>query len=77
MRENIEQIISFSDKIWRYAELGLTEEKSSKLLADELEKKGFEVKRGVAGMPTAFTATWSNGDGPIIGLMGDMMLCPA
>jgi aminobenzoyl-glutamate utilization protein B len=74
--ENTIQIISLSDKVWDYAELGLVEEKSSKLLADELEKNDFSVKRDVAGMPTAFVATWSNGDGPTIGLMGEYDALP-
>ncbi|RLG97919.1 amidohydrolase, partial [Candidatus Bathyarchaeota archaeon] len=49
--------------------------KSSKLLADELEKHGFEVKRGVAGMPTAFVATWGEGK-PVIGIMGEYDALP-
>ena len=73
---NSDKIISLSDKVWGYAELGLMEEKSSKLLADELEKHGFQVKRGVAGMPTAFVATWRSGDGPTIGLMGEYDALP-
>ncbi len=73
---NSEQIISLSDKVWGYAELGLMEEKSSKLLTNELEKYDFELKHGVAGMPTAFTATWSNGVGPTIGLMGEYDALP-
>ena len=51
-------VIEISDKIWDFAELGLIELKSSALLADELEKHGFRVERGIAGMPTAFVATW-------------------
>ena len=51
--ENRKHIVELSDRIWEYAELGLVEDKSNKLLADELERQGFEVERGVAGMPTA------------------------
>ena len=72
---NKERIIEICDKIWEYAELGLIEYKSSKLLADELEKHGFEVKRGVAGMPTAFVATWGEGK-PVIGIMGEYDALP-
>lgn len=50
--ENRKHIVELSDRIWEYAELGLVEDKSNKLLADELERQGFEVERGVAGMPT-------------------------
>jgi metal-dependent amidase/aminoacylase/carboxypeptidase family protein len=44
--------------VWEFAELGLVEFKSSSLLADELEKHGFRVTHGIAGMPTAFVAEW-------------------
>jgi aminobenzoyl-glutamate utilization protein B len=74
--ENSEHIIGLSDSVWEYAELGLTEEKSAKLLSGELEKAGFKLERGVAGMPTAFVATWSNGKGPTIGLMGEYDALP-
>jgi len=72
---NRERIIEISDKIWEYAELGLMEFKSSKLLADVLEEHGFEVKRGVAGMPTAFIASWGKGK-PVIGIMGEYDALP-
>ena len=55
---NQKRIIEVADTIWGYAELGLNEMKSSKLLQDELRKHGFKVEAGVAGMPTAFVATW-------------------
>jgi aminobenzoyl-glutamate utilization protein B len=74
--ENNEHIIGLSDSVWDYAELGLMEEKSAKLLSGELERAGFKVERGVAGMPTAFVATWSNGKGPTIGLMGEYDALP-
>jgi len=74
--ENNEHIIGLSDSVWEYAELGLMEEKSAELLSGELEKAGFKVERGVAGMPTAFVATWSNGKGPTIGLMGEYDALP-
>ncbi len=72
---NNEQLIELSDKIWEFAELGLVEFKSSALLADNLEKHGFQVKRGIAGMPTAFVATWGKGT-PTIGMMGEYDALP-
>jgi aminobenzoyl-glutamate utilization protein B len=51
------------------------ESRSSKLLADELERHGFKVERGVAGMPTAFVATWGRGH-PVIGIMGEYDALP-
>jgi len=68
-------IIEISDKVWEFAELGLIEFKSSVLLADELAKHGFKVDRGVAGMPTAFVATWGEGK-PVIGIMGEYDALP-
>jgi len=69
--ENEKHIIEISDKAWEYAELGLLEYKTSKLLSDEIEKHGFKVERGVADMPTAFTATWGSG-GPVLGVLGEL-----
>ncbi len=72
-----EKFWRISDAIWSYAELGLEEYKSSKLLADTLEAAGFRVERGVAGMPTAFVATWSHGSGqPTIGYLGEYDALP-
>lgn len=72
-----EKFWGISDAIWSYAELGLEEYKSSKLLADTLGEVGFKVERGVAGMPTAFTASWSNGNGkPIIGFLAEYDALP-
>ncbi len=66
-----------SDAIWSYAELGLEEYKSSKLLADTLEEAGFKVDRGVAGMPTAFVASWSHGTGkPVVGFLAEYDALP-
>jgi aminobenzoyl-glutamate utilization protein B len=43
----VEKFGKISDAIWSYAELGLQEYKSSKLLADTLEQAGFKVERGI------------------------------
>ena len=72
---NQKRIIEVADTIWGYAELGLNEMKSSKLLQDELSKHGFKVEAGVAGMPTAFVATWGSGK-PVIGIMGEFDALP-
>ncbi|MGQ9515163.1 MAG: amidohydrolase [Thermoproteota archaeon] len=75
INENSSKIIEISQKIWEYAELGLREFKSSKLLSDELENNGFKVQRGVAQMPTAFIASWGKGK-PVIGIMGEFDALP-
>jgi aminobenzoyl-glutamate utilization protein B len=72
---NESRIIEISSKIWEWAELGLIEFKSSALLADELEKNGFAVERGVAGMPTAFVASYGSGK-PVIGVLGEYDALP-
>jgi aminobenzoyl-glutamate utilization protein B len=56
--------------IWTYAEVGLEEHKSSKELQDLLKAEGFKVEAGVAGMPTAFVATYGQG-APIIGILAE------
>ncbi len=68
--EHREEFIKVSDKVWEYAELGLVEHKSAKLHVETLRKHGFKVEHGVAGMPTAFVATWGEGK-PVIGFMGE------
>ncbi|HBK89671.1 MAG TPA: amidohydrolase, partial [Cytophagales bacterium] len=69
------ELTAISDKIWAYAETALKEFKSSKELADYAEAQGFRVKRGVSGMPTAFTAEYGSGK-PVIGIMGEYDALP-
>jgi aminobenzoyl-glutamate utilization protein B len=73
--ETVEKFGKISDLIWGYAELGLQEFRSSKLLADTLEAAGFKVERGLAGMPTCFVATYGSGK-PVIGLLGEFDALP-
>jgi len=61
---------AISRQIWENPELGYHENKSSNLLQQELKANGFDVKSGVAGIPTAFTATFGAGK-PVIALMGE------
>lgn len=75
IEDNKEELIEASDKIWGYAELGLCEDKSSKLLAEKLKEHGFRVQHGVAGMPTAIFAEWGEGR-PIIGCQGEFDALP-
>ena len=69
------ELINLSDQIWGFAETALRETRSSKVLADYAEKQGFQVKRGVAGMPTAFVASYGQ-DRPIIGILGEYDALP-
>jgi aminobenzoyl-glutamate utilization protein B len=62
-------------QIWNFAEVGYQEEKSSALLQQQLRAAGFDVKAGVADIPTAFVATWGTG-GPVIGIIGEFDALP-
>jgi aminobenzoyl-glutamate utilization protein B len=66
---------AISRQIWENPELGYHETKSSALLQQELRANGFNVQAGVAGMPTAFTATFGSGK-PVIGIMGEFDALP-
>ena len=70
-----EQFSEVALKIWEYAELGYQETKSSNLLASELEKEGFKITKGVAGIPTAFVAEFGS-SGPVIGILGEFDALP-
>jgi len=70
-----DELTSLSDEVWRHAETAFKETKSSKSLADFAEAKGLTVKRGVAGIPTAFTAEYGSGE-PVIGILGEFDALP-
>jgi aminobenzoyl-glutamate utilization protein B len=57
-------------QIWDYAEQGFKEVKSSGLLQKTLSDNGFAVQAGVAGMPTAFVASYGSGT-PVIGILAE------
>jgi aminobenzoyl-glutamate utilization protein B len=56
------------DEVWGFSETALKETRSAQLLSALLEKAGFTVTRGVAGMPSAFVATAGSG-APVVGLL--------
>lgn len=62
-------------KIWEWAEPGYQETKSSAQLSEMLESAGFEVRRGVSGIPTAFVAQYGSGK-PVIGILGEYDALP-
>lgn len=71
----VPELSEASQKIWEFAEVGLREYRSAELLAGMLEGLGFSVKRGVAGMPTAFVAEYGEG-GPVVGILGEYDALP-
>jgi aminobenzoyl-glutamate utilization protein B len=70
-----ENLIKISDDIWALAETAFEEHESSKILANYAESQGMKVERGVAGMPTAFVATYGSGK-PVISVLGEFDALP-
>ena len=65
-----EEMTAMADDIFDHPEIGLEEHHAAQVLTGWLEKEGFAVERGVAGVPTAFRAIYKNGEGgPNIGLL--------
>src|SRR5437660_6522534 len=59
------------DSVFSFGELGFQEVETSKYLTGILEKEGFKIQRGVAGIPTAWVASWGSGK-PVISLGSDI-----
>ncbi len=64
-----------AQQVWDWAEVGYQEVQSSELLQRTLRNAGFAVQTAVAGMPTAFVASYGNG-GPVIGILGEFDALP-
>lgn len=64
-----------ANKIWQFAEVGFQETKSSALLQETLAQAGFKIEAGIAGMPTAFIASYGSGK-PVIGILGEFDALP-
>ena len=69
------QIQVMVDTVFSYSELGYHEVHTSAYLSGILEKNGFKVEHGIAGIPTAFMATWGEGK-PVIALGSDVDCIP-
>src|SRR5580700_11538888 len=63
------------DEIFSYSELGFQEYETSRYVTGILEKNGFHVEHGVAGVPTAWVATYGSGK-PIIAFITDIDCIP-
>lgn len=64
-----------NDMLFSFAELGFQEVETSTYLTSILEKNGFKIQKGIAGIPTAWTATWGMGK-PVIALGSDVDCIP-
>ena len=65
-----ERMLKVNNAIWTYSEPGLEEHRSSQELQDWLSESGFSIEAGVAGMPTAFVASFGSGE-PVIAYLAE------
>lgn len=65
--QNRQRLSDFDMQIWSYHEPAWREYKSADAYVKLLREDGWEVEEGSGEIPTAFVASWSNGDGPVIG----------
>lgn len=70
-----EQTATLARTLWEYAEVGYQEQKSSALLQSTLAAEGFTVEAGVAGMPTAFVASYGD-TSPVIAILAEFDALP-
>ncbi|QMW01665.1 peptidase dimerization domain-containing protein [Spirosoma foliorum] len=69
------QAQQINDMLFSFSELGFQEEETFKYLTTILEKEGFTIQKGVAGIPTAWIATWGSGK-PLIAVGSDIDCIP-
>ena len=69
------QYVKVAKTIWEHPELGYLEFKSSALLQKMLKEEGFTIQKGVAGIPTAFIASYGS-ESPVIGILGEFDALP-
>jgi len=72
MREDVQKM---NDTVFSFGELGFQEFETSKYLTGILRKNGFAIEEGIAGIPTAFMASWGSGK-PVIALGSDIDCIP-
>jgi aminobenzoyl-glutamate utilization protein B len=68
-------LVELANQVWGFAETALKETRSAQVLADYAAAQGFRVERGVAGMPTAFVASYGEGK-PVIAVLGEYDALP-
>ncbi len=72
---NAEQIATVGDVLYYFGEPGMQEYESSKYVTETLERAGFTVELGGAGMPTNVWAKWGSGK-PVIAIATEMDALP-
>ncbi|MFK7831094.1 MAG: amidohydrolase [Congregibacter sp.] len=73
--EHYQQTAQTARAIWEFAEVGYQENRSSELLQNQLLDAGFDVKSGVADIPTAFVASYGSGE-PVLAILGEFDALP-
>ncbi len=73
--QNSDTFRRINKDIWTFAEIGLEETRSSKELVEVLSANGFTIEAGVAGMPTAFVASYGRGH-PVVGILAEYDALP-
>ena len=75
LEERSSDFYALSDKIWGNAEIRFQEKESVNDYVAFLEKEGFSVEVGLAGLKTSFKAVWGSGK-PVIGFLGEYDALP-
>ncbi len=70
-----ELLFQMSDQIWEHPQVAFCEDYAAGLFCEVLEQEGFQLERGLAGMPTAFSGAFGQG-GPVIGFLGEFDALP-
>jgi aminobenzoyl-glutamate utilization protein B len=73
--EQADAATALADDVWGFAEVGYLEERSSARLQHFLGARGFELAAPVAGIPTAFTASYGSGE-PVIAILAEFDALP-
>jgi amidohydrolase len=69
------RLIDMAHELHEHPEILFEEHRAAQLLTNELEEHGFEVERGVAGLETAFVATYGRGR-PVVGILAEYDALP-
>ena len=75
LEQKSSELTKLSDNIWEAAEVAFREEKSAEYLISYAKDNGLKIEKGLAGMPTAFTASYGEGK-PVIGIIGEFDALP-
>ncbi|MCP3969186.1 MAG: amidohydrolase [Rhodobacteraceae bacterium] len=76
VEDRMPELSQWCATIFDYGETAWREYRSAAWYVERLRAEGFSVEQGSGGMPTAFCAEWSNGDGPVIGMYAEYDAVP-